>query len=104
MGFKIAITNVLTTDNKCYNLLSMNQREALEKAIELAGSQEKLAGMTGYTQGAISQMLNREGKASIKAALQFEDALEGKVTRYQLRPDFFGSPPDKNNKQVKKPH
>ncbi len=70
----------------------MNRKQALEKAIELAGSQEKLASMSDYSQAAISKMLN-DGMASIKAAKAFEEALDGQITRYQFRPDFFGSPP-----------
>lgn len=69
----------------------MNRKQALEKAIEIAGSQEKLAGMTDYSQAAISQMLNRDGMASIKAAMKIEKSLMGKITRYQLRPDIFGT-------------
>lgn len=77
----------------------MNQLEALEKAIELAGSQEKLASMSDYSQAAISQMLNRDKKASIKGAVKFEKALHGQITRYEFRSDFFGSPPPQDHPQ-----
>lgn len=77
----------------------MNKKQSLEKAISIAGSQEKLGSISGFTQAAISKMLNRDGMASIKAAVRFEEALGGKITRYQFRPDFFGNPPQQTGPQ-----
>ena len=45
-----------------------NSKEALRRAIKIVGSQEKLAEKLG---------------------MEIEKATGGKVTRYELRPDFF---------------
>jgi len=62
----------------------------LERAFKYAGSQRKLAELTGYSQNAIwyAAKVNR---ASPQMALKIERATKGAVTARQLRPDIFGS-------------
>jgi DNA-binding transcriptional regulator YdaS (Cro superfamily) len=67
----------------------MTPKEALIKAIEAAGSQEKLASEIGYSQAAISQWLNINGQCPAEAALPIETAISRAVTRFQLRPDIY---------------
>lgn len=74
----------------------MKQLDALNKAITLAGSQEKLADLISkvknapsYTQGAISQWKTGPKRAPAEAVIPIELALGGKVTRHQLRPDLY---------------
>lgn len=61
---------------------------ALEKAIEAAGGARKLAKAIGVTSMTISHWKTRGVPA--ERAVQVENAVHGKVTRYQLRPDLFG--------------
>lgn len=61
---------------------------ALEKAIELAGGQQKLGDICGCTQGAISQMLRRkEPRLSHPYVLKVSAALG--IPRSVLRPDIY---------------
>lgn len=62
----------------------------IEKAIKALGSQQALADALGVTQGAISQWLQRESVPAARCR-QIEEATAGVVTRYELRPDVFGS-------------
>lgn len=66
--------------------------DALQKAIEVAGTQAKLASLIGKRQGHIGNWLNRDKKVPAEACLPIERATGGKVTRYDLRPDIFGAP------------
>jgi DNA-binding transcriptional regulator YdaS (Cro superfamily) len=66
-------------------------QDALNKAVEKAGGQGKLARICGCTQGAIWQMLNKaEPKLSAEFVLKVEAATG--VPRWELRPDIY--PPD----------
>lgn len=66
----------------------MSPYDALLKAIEIAGSQAKLATICGCTQGAVWQMLNKqEPRLSHKFVLEVEAATG--VPRWQLRPDLY---------------
>lgn len=60
--------------------------EALKQAIEVAGSQTKLARVIGATQGHVSQWLRR-GKVPADKVLLIERATG--VGRHLLRPDVF---------------
>ncbi len=70
----------------------MNSTEALERAIELAGSQSALARKIGRAQGHIHYWLKgaKDGVPPL-AAIQIEKALGGQVSRKELRPDVFGA-------------
>lgn len=60
--------------------------DALKQAIQVAGSQTKLAQAIGSTQGHISQWLRR-GKVPAEKVLPIERATG--VARHLLRPDVF---------------
>lgn len=61
----------------------------LERAFKLAGSQRKLAELTGYSQNAIWYAAQKK-RPSPEMALKIERATNGAVTAKQLRPDIFG--------------
>lgn len=65
----------------------------LSKAIELCGSQTELARRIGgrVRTGHLYHWLRAKVPAEHCAAI--EQATDGKVTRYDLRPDVFGHPP-----------
>ena len=64
----------------------------LEKAIKIAGGQTALAKLIGRRQSHVSTWLYRDKKVPAVAARLIDEALDGQVTRYQLRPDVFGQP------------
>lgn len=68
------------------------QKFGLQAAITAAGSQKALAKMIGKTQGHVSSWLLRK-KTPAEMCIPIEEAVSGKVTRYDLRPDVFGPPP-----------
>ncbi|OJF97600.1 transcriptional regulator [Pararhizobium antarcticum] len=65
----------------------------IERAIEVHGSQVKLAQAVGCSQQYISWLLSDAKQISVEKAVDFERATGGKVSRHDLRPDFFGSAP-----------
>jgi DNA-binding transcriptional regulator YdaS (Cro superfamily) len=62
---------------------------ALEQAISILGSQQALADALGIRSPSISEWHERGVPAG--RCLAIEQATGGAVTRYQLRPDVFGS-------------
>lgn len=60
----------------------------IERAIKLAGSEEKLAERIGYSQVAVNKA-KRRGHPSAEMAVKIERALDGAVTRSDLRPDLW---------------
>lgn len=68
-------------------------KEALQKAVDLAGGQSSLAKAIGVKQQHVWNWLNRDGKPAAEHVLAIEAATDGAVTRYELRPDVFGPPP-----------
>ena len=67
---------------------------SLHKAIEAAGSQSRLADSLGLSFQHIQQW-RRAGRVPAERVLSVEAAVNGAVTRYQLRPDVFGKAPAK---------
>lgn len=67
--------------------------EGLVKAIEVAGGQKALAKLCGdkVRQGHVYNWLNRNKHKGLppQYVLKVEKALNGKLTRHQLRPDIF---------------
>jgi DNA-binding transcriptional regulator YdaS (Cro superfamily) len=61
-------------------------------AINIHGSQAKLADAMGCSQQQISYLL-RAKAVSAKMALRIEDATGGAVSRHALCPEIFGPPP-----------
>jgi len=56
-------------------------------------SQTEFADKLGVTQGLVSQWLKGVTAITPERAIDIEDATEGQVTRYDLRPDIFGRSP-----------
>lgn len=62
-------------------------------AIEIVGSQAKLADAVGVRQQTISKLLlGQRNKVSAEIAVGIHDATEGKVPKWRLRPDLFEAP------------
>lgn len=71
-------------------------KEALSRAIELAGGQKPLADLVGTTQSQIWYWLSRSKRGVPgEFAPKIEDATKGQVTRHDLRPDIFGPAPER---------
>ncbi len=62
---------------------------AIEKACIEVGGQSQMADLLGVTPQAVSKWINKS-RAPAERCLDIEAATEGKVTRYQLRPDVYG--------------
>lgn len=69
------------------------ERVALEKAIGLAGSEEKLGELIGYSQPAVNKAKKR-GRASAEMAAKIDAALAPQITKSDLRPDLW--PPEQS--------
>jgi len=66
------------------------QKEKLNKAITILGSQSKLATSIGVTQACVSKWASREMLIPLEQAFKIQQATNGKVTINDLRPDFKG--------------
>jgi DNA-binding transcriptional regulator YdaS (Cro superfamily) len=68
-------------------------RAALGRAVELAEGQSGLARICGgkVKQAHVWKWINGSGLLPAQYARLVEHALDGKVTRYELRPDVFGA-------------
>ncbi len=63
------------------------------RAVEIAGGSEtKLAVAAGCSQNAIWHA-KRAGRVSPKMAVRIEEATNGKIARWMLRPDLWPAPP-----------
>lgn len=73
----------------------MTPLQALSKAVELCEGQAELARRIGgkVKQAHVWNWL-RSGRAPAEHCRAIEEAVEGRVTRYQLRPDVFGTRPE----------
>jgi UDP-N-acetylglucosamine 1-carboxyvinyltransferase len=63
--------------------------QALEKAIEIAGGQSALGRLINRDQKAIWAWLNTTQKVPAEDVLSIEAAVNGQVTRHDLRPDIY---------------
>lgn len=61
----------------------------LQKAIEILGSQTALAKQCGVKQQHIHYWLHHLGYVPAEHVIRIEKATNGKVTRYELRPDIY---------------
>lgn len=61
--------------------------KALLEAIEVAGGQRALAGKIGVTQPAVSNWVNRTGRAPAEQVLKIEEHTG--VSRHKLRADIY---------------
>lgn len=66
----------------------------IDKAVKLAGGTSAMASALSVSPQVVA---NWKGRKSVPAeyCLRIEQATNGKVTRYQLRPDVFGSAPER---------
>lgn len=64
-------------------------KHALKKAISIAGGQGSLAKILGIKQSYVWNWLNRDNKVPAEYVLKIEEAVNGRVTRYELRPDIY---------------
>ena len=74
---------------ECLYRARMNELDALVKAAELAGGQSALARGTGVKQGHVWWWINKSGQAPADKVLDIERAIDGAVTRHELRPDIY---------------
>lgn len=70
-------------------------RPHIARAIELHGSQVKLAREVGCSQQYISWLLKEADQVSAEMAVAFEKATGSAISRHDLRPDIFGPAPTK---------
>jgi len=81
------------------NNITDKQVEALKKAIDLLDGQENLALALGLKyQAQISSWVCKRRPIPPKHCMPIEKLTNSAVTRYELRPDFFGSCPEEANK------
>ncbi|HMM73696.1 MAG TPA: Cro/CI family transcriptional regulator [Rhodocyclaceae bacterium] len=67
----------------------MNPREALQTAIRIAGGKSAAAEALGISRQAIWKW----DVAPIERVADLERLAKGKITRFELRPDIFGTQP-----------
>ena len=67
-------------------------RRHIGRAITKCGSQAALADKTKLSQSGISWLLNEATQVSAEIAVKIEEATDGEVQRWQLRPDLFAPP------------
>ncbi|HEB4875700.1 TPA: helix-turn-helix domain-containing protein [Kluyvera ascorbata F0526] len=60
----------------------------INSAIEIAGSQKKLANSCGVSQPTVWAWLHGKKKVSAQNAARIEKATNGEVQAYQIRPDL----------------
>lgn len=65
----------------------------LRKAVEIAGSQAKLAEALGISQQGVSFLMNKADRVSAEIAVKIEQFTDGQILRSELRPDIFGPAP-----------
>jgi DNA-binding transcriptional regulator YdaS (Cro superfamily) len=69
----------------------MNRTKAhIRRAVEIAGSQAKLAEGIGMSQQGVSFLLTRAKNVSVEVAVAIDRYTKGKISKAALRPDIFG--------------
>ena len=63
----------------------------VSQAVQLLGSQQKLASAVGRSQNAVFHAKST-GRVTAEMALAIDRATGGAVSRHQLRPDVYGVP------------
>lgn len=78
--------------------MSSDQIKLIKKAIQICEGQEKMASDLGLrSQGSISQWVTGRRPLPPKHCIKIEQLTDGEVTRYQLRPDIFGTAPSQSD-------
>lgn len=67
---------------------------AIERACEIVGGQAEIARICDVTDQAVYKWV-KKGFPPAERCISIEEATNSKVTRYELRPDVFGSEPPK---------
>ncbi len=75
--------------------------KALQKAIDIAGGQSALGRMIGRDQKAIWAWINTTQKVPAEDVLKIEEAMQGKISRYDLRPDVYPRPKPLDKLKIK---
>ncbi|MEW5248642.1 helix-turn-helix domain-containing protein [Microbulbifer discodermiae] len=70
---------------------------AISKAVSLVGTQKKVADMLKIPPACVSQWCNGVRGVPPRHCRRIEQATNGVVTRYDLRPDIFGSAPEEGS-------
>lgn len=69
-------------------------KSAVRRASDLVGGQTRLSGAIGKSPRYVSWLIHYANKPlKAEVAVAIEGATDGLVTRHDLRPDLFGSPP-----------
>lgn len=68
-------------------------KKALFEAVTICGGQVALARKLGISQGHLWSWMHRDKKVPAERCAAIEAATGGAVTRYDLRPDVFGTAP-----------
>lgn len=71
----------------------IEQREQLQRAINIMGSQAKLAKACNAKQQHVWNWLNVYDNVPVDRAIQIEIATNGEVTKESLNPEFFNGLP-----------
>lgn len=80
----------LTISQYVFSIRSMDQKQAIRKAIDLVGGPTSMARALGVKQATVSNwLLSYRGQVSSRYAIAVEIATGGEVTRHQLRPDLY---------------
>mgnify|MGYP003134221411 FL=1 len=66
---------------------------AFERVIDIVGSQTELARVLGVKQPSVNNWKIRS-RVPAERVLEIEKLVGGQVTRYEMRPDVFGTPGD----------
>ena len=77
------------------NLKPITPKQALARAVKVAGGQTELANLINTKQQNVWQWLNRDGKASAKYVVKISEATG--VPCHELRPDIFPTPAPAND-------
>ncbi len=73
---------------KSMEQIKTEQKQALLKLIEFAGSNVRLANELGYTRSTVTEWIKR-GRISATAALKAEQITDGYIKKEELRPDVI---------------
>ena len=63
--------------------------DAIKCAVEIAGGQTALAARVGLAQAYVHNWVYRNKQVGPRFVIPVEKAVDGKVTRHQLRPDLY---------------
>lgn len=69
--------------------MNAHHTPALARAIEILGSQARLAAVVARKQQSVNEVVRRGKRVPAEWCLPIEEATDGKVTRHELRPDLY---------------